>query len=70
MNDIPKINRFGAAERPNTREFRGPREGGSKLASYPSEVIYATAVYNCAHEWPLGHKCEGNSRRKLTTLVG
>ena len=41
-NDIPNINKFGAAKWPNIKEFRGPRGsqgGGSNLANSP-EFFY------------------------------
>ena len=33
VNDVPKINDFGAAKGPNIKKIRGPRDGGLSILS-------------------------------------
>ena len=42
MNNVPNINKFGAARRPNIKECRGPRgsEGGGSILVNSLEIIY------------------------------
>ena len=71
MNDVPNINDFGAAKRPNSKKIRGLRgsEGGeSNLADYP-ELVYVYGFSFASYQGDLLETFRGFRALQMAVLI-